>query len=405
MMSAEETSDTICRVAAGKGIAMPGPRHTHTLVAAAIGSLYEAAAMSDLWPDALDALARAFASTAAHFFVWDRSADRATLSLPSRDYRGQEDFHRHYGRIDPRRHLLMRRPPGFLLLCHEHFSPDFVRASEFYNDFSLPLGRRWLMTTILWEDAAAAAIFALFRAPGQPPYTETDRRLFLRLLPDLRRAFRLGQCLRMATAEAALGRAVLDALPQAVLVTDAAGRIAHANVPAEALLRTGTPLGHRAGTIAAATPAETAALHAALRRAVEAAADDPHGPAASLVLHDATGARLALSIVPLACAAWNAGAPARLALVTATPLEPPRPDPAPLRMAFGFTGAEAELAAALAGGRRLDAVAADRGVRMPTVRSQLRAIFDKTGTSRQAELVRLLARLPHSTPRPQGEPR
>ena len=383
---------------------MPDLRTQNEAVAAAVPVLYDAAVTPSLWPDALDVLAALFTSTAAHLFLWDRSADRATLSLPSRAYRGQEDFHRRYGRIDPRRHLLMRRPPGFLLLCHEHFSPDFVRASEFYNDFSLPLGRRWLMTTILWEDVDVAAIFALFRAPDQSPYTETDRRLFLHLLPDLRRAFRLGQRLRTATAEAAFGRALLDALPQAVLATDAAGRIAHANAPAEALLRGAAPLRQQAGRIAAAIPAETAALHAALRRAVEATADDPQSPAASLVLHDATGARLALTVVPLACAAWDAGTAGRLAFITATPLDPPRPDPAPLRVAFGFTGAEAELAAALAGGQRLDAVAADRGVRLPTVRSQLRAIFDKTGTTRQAELVRLLGRLPQPTPRPEGGP-
>ncbi len=82
---------------------MPDLRTQNEAVAAAVPVLYDAAVTPSLWPDALDVLAALFTSTAAHLFLWDRSADRATLSLPSRAYRGQEDFHRRYGRIDPRR--------------------------------------------------------------------------------------------------------------------------------------------------------------------------------------------------------------------------------------------------------------------------------------------------------------
>lgn len=368
----------------------------------AIGLLYDAAVSPELWSHALDALEPLFASSAAHFFLWDRAADRATFSLPSRAYRGQDEFYRCYGWMDPRRQRLMRQPPGSVLLCHEHFDPDFVRRSAFYNEFSLPAGRRWVMGTTLWDDAGTAAIFAVFRPPGRPPYTDSDRARLHRLVPGLRRAFRLDQQFRTARAEAALGQSVLDALPQALVVTDAAGRLRHANRAAEARLAAGAILRQHQGRLAAASPSETAALRAALRRAVEAAPGSDPGPATSLILHDATGDTLALSIVPLDRDAGLPGMPAqRLALVTATSLRPGRVDPAPLRAAFGLTGAEADLAAALAGGARLDAIAAARGVRMPTVRSQLRALFEKTRTRRQAELVRLFASLPIAADQPE----
>lgn len=376
---------------------MRTPPHPDEAFAAAIAGLYDAATAPALWPDALDALEPLFASSAAHFFLWDRAADRATLSLPSRNYRGQDEFHRRYGRIDPRRHLLMRQPPGFLLLCHEHFDEAFVRRSEFFNDFSLPLGRRWVMSASLWEDSASTAIFAVFRPPGQAPYAAADAARLRRLLPHLRRALRLDQQLRAARAQATIGQSVLDALPQAVLATDAAGRIRHANRAAEALLTAGATLRQHRGCLAATTHAETAMLLAALRRAVEAAPGATPGPASSLILHDEAGAALAVTVTPLDRHAGLDGMPEqRLALLTAVPMAPQRADPAPLRLAFGFTGAEAALAAALAGGQRLAAIAAARGVRMPTVRHQLRAVFDKTGTNRQAELVRVLANLPRA---------
>jgi DNA-binding CsgD family transcriptional regulator len=61
---------------------------------------------------------------------------------------------------------------------------------------------------------------------------------------------------------------------------------------------------------------------------------------------------------------------------------------------FGLTPAEACLVVALVAGKRLEDIAEERGVRMPTLRTQLRAILDKTGTRRQADLMRLIMGLP-----------
>ena len=53
--------------------------------------------------------------------------------------------------------------------------------------------------------------------------------------------------------------------------------------------------------------------------------------------------------------------------------------------------AEARLAAALMAGQRLSAVAADRGVQITTVRTQLEAILKKVGVKRQSDLFRILS--------------
>lgn len=63
-----------------------------------------------------------------------------------------------------------------------------------------------------------------------------------------------------------------------------------------------------------------------------------------------------------------------------------------LRSAFSLSRREAELAALLTRGLDLGEAAEQLGVTRPTVRSQLAALFSKTGTRRQAELVALLTR-------------
>ncbi|RZI95373.1 MAG: helix-turn-helix transcriptional regulator [Rubrivivax sp.] len=65
-----------------------------------------------------------------------------------------------------------------------------------------------------------------------------------------------------------------------------------------------------------------------------------------------------------------------------------------VRQLFGLSKREAEVAAALCSGRTLDELAAERGTSINTVRTQLKSVFNKTGTSRQADLVSLLLASP-----------
>jgi DNA-binding CsgD family transcriptional regulator len=72
-------------------------------------------------------------------------------------------------------------------------------------------------------------------------------------------------------------------------------------------------------------------------------------------------------------------------------------DPFMVAAAFDLTPAESQLAVSLAQGMSVNEVAIARGVSIETVRSQVKSIFAKTGTSQQSELVSLLATLPRHT--------
>jgi DNA-binding CsgD family transcriptional regulator len=61
--------------------------------------------------------------------------------------------------------------------------------------------------------------------------------------------------------------------------------------------------------------------------------------------------------------------------------------------AFGLTQAEADLAAGMVLGKSLSEIAVARGIKIGTVRAHLKAIFLKTNTHGQAEVVRLLTRM------------
>src|SRR5262249_25489011 len=82
------------------------------------------------------------------------------------------------------------------------------------------------------------------------------------------------------------------------------------------------------------------------------------------------------------------------ALLTFASVEPkPGPTPALLCKLFGLTPAEAKLASIVGEGLSPDQAAEELGISRETVRNQLRAVFTKTATHRQSELVALLSRL------------
>ncbi len=84
---------------------------------------------------------------------------------------------------------------------------------------------------------------------------------------------------------------------------------------------------------------------------------------------------------------------AALVLMLVDPEECPEPSEAILQQLFGTTRAEARIANRLLCGESLQEIAEATGVSIGTVRSQMKALFVKTGTHRQAELVALLTRL------------
>ena len=76
------------------------------------------------------------------------------------------------------------------------------------------------------------------------------------------------------------------------------------------------------------------------------------------------------------------------------PQRPRAPHEDTIAGALGLTPAEARLCALLADGRSPREAASLLGVKLTTVRTQLRAVFQKTHTRSQADLMRYLASLP-----------
>lgn len=179
----------------------------------------------------------------------------------------------------------------------------------------------------------------------------------------------------------------VDQGDEASALIDAAGRVSRTTPAFDALL-VGGPDGVARWTL---LPCEQARIDAVLARATARIAPE----AAALrfcTAPDRTPLILVARPIPWAMRLLQATQGA--AVVTLIdPAERPAPAPQLWREAFDLTRSEAALAALLMAGHSLESAAAARDCRPTTLRVHLRHIFAKTGVSRQADLVGLLARM------------
>ena len=226
----------------------------------AIGLVYDASIGEATWADALSALGAPF-SSGVYTVVWDAMARRPLFEAVSRDLvQAQPEYHAHYGALDPRRSYTFGLPVGATMACHELFDADYVRASEFYNDYLHRWGWRYAMGCRLHEEDGQSVVIGLQRPSGQGPFQMRERQLLAAAQPHLARAFRVRQVLSRNKDQATRRQAMLDGLKVAALMVDGGGRVLERNLAAEQVLRASDGLRLRQNALAGRTPAETAHL-------------------------------------------------------------------------------------------------------------------------------------------------
>ncbi|MBC9878907.1 PAS domain-containing protein [Bradyrhizobium sp. INPA01-394B] len=193
------------------------------------------------------------------------------------------------------------------------------------------------------------------------------------------------------TVEQARLAETLDLLRCAVILTDARGHLIRLNRAAEDLLDRKSAVRVRHNIVRASCSTADRALGAALRLAAEAGAS-----AQSLLVklsHDEDLPMFA-HILPIGgvCSESLPEASAVLAIfIQESDLI--RDAVGLLASAYRLSPAEARLLSNILGGRNLPEAATELRVSTDTVKTQLKAIFRKTGVNRQSELIMLASRL------------
>jgi len=282
-----------------------------------------------------------------------------------------------------------------------------LEGTEYYADWARPNGLHHSLSSVLLHRPDAEIMLSFFRPHGDPEYGGADRRLLAGLASHVRRAARLSLTLAEAHAAPSPGLEGLDHLGLAAFVVDRHGRVHGLNGEA-ARLASPTAWAAAGGGSAVRvvldrlTVAEPRAAER-LARAIPLAADGGRGD--SVIVRRAGRPPLSMLVVPLARGRGGMAGVTRAVLVLVH--DPERrglPPAAHLARVHGLTPAEGRLLAALAGGARLSDYADEAGLSIHTVKTQLAALFRKTDTARQADLVRLVLSDPLAAALARDEP-
>lgn len=280
-------------------------------------------------------------------------------------------------------------------------SIDEMRRSAFYHE----LGRRChhvhMTASVLRRTAALYSVVGWSAGDGREPYGEDDRRFMQTILPHVRRAMRLGDLL--AEQQDALRRRdeALDQLAHGIIMLDRRGRVLFANRKAEAHFAAFTAIGVRRDRLVGAESGDDAALRALIDDCLGIGCRYPRGGAVILRRADRNGPVVILgSPLPVAeRVVLDYGERAAAILVLRDLNDQPASLTTSLQSAFSLTPAEADLVQQLTAGQLTSDIAAARGVRPDTIRTQLKSVFQKTDTHGQSQLVTLAAKLAATLPK------
>ena len=360
-----------------------------------IGDIYDASLDPGLWPLALEKTCRYVEGMSSTLESHDPTEGR-----PQYQFEWGNDPH--YARLYSETYVklspvlvptLLHAQVGDVLAIADLIPYHEFLASRFYKEWAAPQGIVDAVSVTLDKSATSFASIVVNRHERHGHIDEATRRRMAVLAPHFRRAVSVGKAIDLHKVEAATLADSLDALATGTFLVDAGGRVVHANAPGQAMLAAGDILSGRGGRLSAPEPQGDRALHDAFTAADAGdAAVGVKGITVPLATRD--GEHWVAHVLPLTsglrreAGTRHAAAAAvfvrKAALDLACPL-------ATMAELYQLTRAEMRVLIAIVEIGGVPEVAPVLGISETTVKTHLQRVFEKTGTNRQADLVKLIA--------------
>jgi DNA-binding NarL/FixJ family response regulator len=291
-------------------------------------------------------------------------------------------YQNHLWREDRAMRTLRSAPIGEIVLDSQLIAGPERAKCRFYNDFLAPQGLERGLYASVGLDGNSMLIVSAQRSARVGDYDLEEINLLRRVLPHLQRSFRTWQHVRGLEQKK---QAALDAMEHAdlgLILVDESGKLQFANRTAEEQL-SGGALSMLNGRVTSRSVPAAQALHSAIK----AAARRQRAVANRVPLPSGFGGPASVLVSPVQDVEADPNSK-RLAMLVMGARTSGKVEADAATRAYDLTPAEARLLAALVDGERIGAYARRTGVSVTTAKSHLRALFDKVGERRQADLIR-----------------
>jgi DNA-binding CsgD family transcriptional regulator len=365
-----------------------------------IGTIYDTTLDRALWSDVLIRSAEFVGGAASALYSKNAARKTGGPALfwnPRFDAAGIPSYFDEYVRTDP------TTTCQFLFEAGEiHSVEDCMPYAEFletrvYKEYARPMGMVDQLAATLDKSATSFSLFTVLRSEEQGRVDAEMRRRMRLIVPHVRRAVLIGNVMDLDKADAMAFADTLSGLAAGVFLVDENARIVFANRSGQIMLEDErilrqqdlvlTAVDPMAGTtlpeiIASAGGGDTALGVTGIALPLSA----PPEPWLAHILPLTSGIRRDAGITYAAVAAVFVH---KASLETPSAMET-------MSKLYGLTPGELRVLAALSEVGGISEAAEVVGISEATVKTHLQRLFGKTGTNRQAELVKLVAT--HASP-------
>lgn len=356
-----------------------------------IHSVYELCGDPDQWGLLLEEITRFIDGRVTQLAVYSiTESRRPTWRVFGHNHEEYRTFIYRHATEDPRLSYILSNP-GRVICAEDGVDIEQFRATPWFREVVEPMDLEHSLVSYFAQEADVMATIASMRGREPGPFGSVEKHRLGLVVPHLRRAFEYYALLDEAKAKVSDIGAALDIVDAGIFLTDGDLKVAHVNRAGEAMLKDGD-ISLRGGRLSFKDARAARQMSTAVAQALAAARGEtplPHADHIEVPRQDGEGSPYHISLHPLPAGETVARLAQRseIAVVVRPPGRSGADVARRLQTAFHFTPAEASLAAALAAGASLADYAQQRNVALSTVRSQLKALYDKTDTRRQGELV------------------
>ncbi|MBD9454857.1 MULTISPECIES: helix-turn-helix transcriptional regulator [unclassified Rhizobium] len=278
------------------------------------------------------------------------------------------------------------------------FTPDSISRHPYYQEFLAPNGLQWF-AGVKVASSDSLWCLALQRSPSLGPFTPAQLHSLVSLSGRLGTACAITRTLGLGRIDAALE--AFDMSMTAAIIFDGCGNVLRLNAAAERIVNepardeTCPTITVRAKRLYSYDTSASRLFEMALAQVI-LRKDTTFADPIRLPRQDRVP--ILAYVTSLASIAFNPLAPGQAVAILIDPDERRSPTQACLQKCFSLTPSESKLAQKLAMGLSLDDVSRECCISHETARNHLKAIFGKTNTHRQSELVAVLSQFGQTRP-------
>jgi DNA-binding CsgD family transcriptional regulator len=363
-----------------------------------IGHIYDAALDAALWPSVLVMIGEFVGGQAGGILSKDSVSK---ISIPHYHFGVDPSYVQLYSETHSKFDPVSTLPffdVGQIVSIPELVPYEEFLEGRFFREWMQPQGLVDAANSVLEKSVLSCSFFTILRNKARGIVDDELRRRMGLVVPHVRRAVLIGQVIDLKQTEASTFADMLDGLSAGIFLIAADGRIVHANAAGHGMLSAGSFLRSMSGRLVSSDNQ----AHKILHETFVAANDGDAGigvKAIALPLIAHNGERYVAHVLPLTSGARRSAGrtyTATVAMFVRKQALEGLSAPEVIAGTYKLTPTELRVLLAIVDVGGIPEVAAALGVAGSTIKTHVGHLFEKTGLSRQADLVKLVAG--YSTP-------